>query len=235
MDYNQTEVEELSILECIIGVFLHPVKTMRSLSAFPEFTLPILFMVIFSNAIGVINYNLMMNTLKEAYQKTGQLSQEQIQKMLNFGYISAQVSTTIMTVVGWLLFALALHILVKIFKGKSGFKKVLSIVGYAFLIKAVYYLIAAILIRVKGTMDSANLLTLAAFLKGDSNIYVKTLLQSIGIFGIWEMIVTGIGIYVMSGLSKAKTVIIILIPYVVMIAFSMGAAYIGTMAQTLAK
>lgn len=69
---SKSQVEELSVLECIIGVFIHPVRTMKSLANFPESILPILFIVAFSVLPGILTYNISMDVLREATVKAYQ-------------------------------------------------------------------------------------------------------------------------------------------------------------------
>lgn len=146
-------------------------------------------------------------------------------------YILGQVMVIIASIAAWLILALAILLLVKIFKGNSTYKKALSIVGYAFLIKAVAIVIGTVIILITKDIYSADLSLYRVLKSVVSNPYLKTILQNITIFRIWEYAVIGIGVYLMSGLSKAKTAVIVTIPFIVSFLFSLLQVFIASLSH----
>lgn len=220
MEKNQeVVVEEQSVLENIIGVFIHPVQTMKSLTSYPEVMLPILFIVFFSNFSALLNYDLTLENYTEIYTKAYSPLGIDVSEMMPVIFIGTQVAVTVGVLIQWLLFSFIISLAIKIMKGKGGYKKILSITGYAFLVKGLSIIILSIIYRVTGVLDYETVFSLGHFFQNSSvSPVVIGILQTVSLFRIWEYVVVAIGVSALTGFSKLKSAIAILIPYLIFVA-----------------
>ncbi|ACM59266.1 Yip1-like protein [Caldicellulosiruptor bescii] len=106
------------------------------------------------------------------------------------------------------IFSLVVLVIVKILKGNINFKKSFALVSTAILITILQYIlhIAIFLITHKSPVD---------FLAAKDTSFAQVLAKTFNIFEIWYLVLLGIGVYVVAGLSKAKSVICSLVVAVI--------------------
>ncbi|AEM72722.1 YIP1 family protein [Caldicellulosiruptor acetigenus] len=98
------------------------------------------------------------------------------------------------------IFSLIVLLIVKILKGNINFKKSFALVSTAILINILQYIlhIAIFLVTHKSPVD---------FLAAKNISFAQVLVKTFNIFEIWYLVLLGIGVYVVAGLSKVKSVI----------------------------
>ncbi len=131
-----------NIFQKIYGVILAPTETFKNLLHEPSI-LGIFFIVAISQVLVlVLRYDLLSAYAKDQTKLAYQLltargdtipSQDAIQKSIDSSPVNTLYSVSITSVAIWLLMALFIYILVKLFRGSGTYKQFLVITGYSYI------------------------------------------------------------------------------------------------------
>lgn len=218
-----TEVKQPGFISRIIGIFVSPTEIMKALIEKPRVLFPI-----FASALGAFTLYLSRFSLYKEFQMAigeakldemaSKLTADQIasskaimEKTVSWGLYAVPVSSLLM----WIIFTAVVFGLAKAFKGQGKFKQYLSITGYAGVIMLLYYALSIGVSFFSGKLmldaSLANITNL--FLPDIKGSYLYGIFRSIDLFGIWQYIVAGIGISLVSKISKVKVYSIIFVIY----------------------
>jgi hypothetical protein len=213
----------------IIGVFFSPDATFASIARRPSWVLPLVIVMVTSLAVGLVIANRVDfgAAAREAMEQNKNLTQEQMDRGVKmaegfgkvFSYISPVLSAIFLIIIaGVLLLAF------RVFGGEGDFKQAFSVVCHAWMPSVLSGLLLMTIILAKGgpLIPAQGLATLVRSNLGflvdlKTNPMAFALLSSFDIFTIWLIVLLVIGFAHVSRLSKAKSAVIVISLWVVLI------------------
>lgn len=223
-------MEKLSETKRVACVFTRPFRAMADIVQKPGFSVPVTCMIIVPLLAIIANLSYYRDQLIQTLASTPQFaalgldaaglaSMAQIQLYVMLGL------TPVQTLLGWLLFSLAVHLVSMPFGGEEGvgYKTILSITGYAFLTRAVLYVLSAInLYFAPDTVLTFSLHDLLGLFTTVENAYVTAALQQLSIFTAWEFAVVGVGLHAAKRIGAAKAAAVMVIVFAAQLALVCG-------------
>ncbi len=209
----QSEIQlesKMNFFQRLAGIIFSPTKTLMDLIAKPRLLFPIL-----SSAFGMLLFYLLRYDLYKDYMRdslervastTEALTPDQIEALLDMSAIAGLISTPFITLIVWALSGLVLFCIAKLFKGEGRFNQYLSIVGYCGVITLLFYAISAGVSFFTGQlMFDASMANITNLIIPDmKGSYFYGIIRSISFFTIWYYVLVGVGISLVSKLSKPK-------------------------------
>jgi hypothetical protein len=221
----------------IIGVFFAPGETFASIVRRPDFVVPLLIIVLFSLASGVlmaqkVDFKSAARDAVEAQQNPDHpIPPDIVNKQVNLmsaiwkvaAYGAPFFSILVLVILAAILFAAF-----KIFGGEGEFLQAFSITIYSW-----YPLFIKSIIAVPALLYSKHALTITAmqnpvasnlgyFISAKQHPIAFAFLSSFDVFSIWTIILMIIGFSLMSRFSRTKTAVIILSLWAVKLLFAVG-------------
>lgn len=223
----------MNAFQRLFGIFFSPIKTFEDINRKPSFILPLAIIIIFSVVVTMIVMPKldMERAIEMQMEKAGkEISDEQMDTTLDMagkvgkivGYIGAAVGPIIVTlIIAGLYFGI-----IRLWRAGSTFSGVYSVTVHSFLISILKSILASIVLL---RLDDKSLLpgdakyllpsNLAAFLsreEGVSPLYAVA--SQIDFFTIWIIILTILGLSVVSKLRVKQSAAIVLILWLIWIA-----------------
>lgn len=211
-DLRSTEVVEnqeentMGMFQRIIGIYLSPYETMKSIISKPGIILPLIVMTVGVLGLMYVQYDLyidyMSRMMEMAVQEKNQviLTHEQAVMTSKMVFYFTPLSSLVM----WFAGAAILFGILKIFKGQGKYKQYLSVTGYAYLIPIASMAIVDVVAIFSGNlnldMSLANIVTL--FVPDMKGTYFYGVLRGIGLFEVWMYTVIAIGVCELSKVDK---------------------------------
>jgi hypothetical protein len=233
------QIEELSKVDAISGVFTSPGDTYETIASTPKKNYWLMAILI-CIAMGLIATFLFMRDTELAAKtmekqkrkireqmeekvKSGSMSREeaetaiqQSEKFTNAGSVLFRVIGFAGAVVGpfLLLFVLSLVylIILKIMKAEFDFTNLMNVVGLAMVIGALGNLIGTVISVLKGEISSTG----PALFLTESAVGEKVygVISKIDVFSIWFYVIVGIGISKIAKIETSKAMLVAFIPFV---------------------
>jgi len=233
---NAGEVKRMNAIQRVLGVVFSPTETMKNLVEKPRILFPFVLiaaaMLLFILANFSMYKEFLMETTGQMMSKMGmELTAEQLQKQASFGAIFGLIGAPIGGLIQWLIMTVLIFAGVKICKGEGKFKQFMSITGYAFVIMVLYFILATLVSQLTGVFDMQSSVTsLSVLLSEDmKGTFIFGVLNSIELFTIWELAVVGIGVTIVSKLSKTRVYSILAVIYLLMILYAGSAQAMSNM------
>lgn len=233
---NQNEFEDvkkMNLFQRITGIIVSPAETMKNLIIKPRVVFPILIVALGLLVIYLSNYGLYKDQVRQAMERamansSTQLSPEQLDAQADMGAVAGLITGPIVSLLSWVIEAAIIFGLIKAFRGKGRFAQFISITGYAYVIMLLYYVLTAVVINISNNLTvDVPITSVASLLPKDlKGTFLYTVLTGMELFAIWRIIVTGIGITLVSKLSKVKV-------YSVMFGFFAAQILLGGILGTL--
>lgn len=207
------EIRSMSLFQRVVGIIVSPAETMKSLINKPRIVLPIIMIAFGLIALYIIRLPLYKETLRSgielALQNANiQMTPAQIDDKVNTGAILNLAGTPFGALIGWIIWASLIFALIKIFKGEGRYKQYLSVTGYSYVIIILYYVLSLIISLATNTLAIDLRITSAANLlpagTKDTLPFLYGILSGVEVFAIWRLVVTGIGLKLLSKLSSIK-------------------------------
>ena len=214
-----------------LNVFFSPGAAFRKIKEKPSWILPLIIVIIFSMAIGVLASSRMdraqMRDRIEQQMRDRGTPEDQIQKGLEgfdkmgsnpvMKYALPAISVLFATVIGVLLAALVLNWIVPMLGAAQGnFLLTFSVVAWASLVQVVGSIVKGILIYLRGPLNvSTGLLLLAPKMKPG---YVYALLNGIDIFALWQVLVIALGLKVAYDLKGRSVYLYVILLWILSVA-----------------
>lgn len=206
--------ERLSLFKTLIGVIIHPCKTMKLLAEKPKIAFGFLATMLGTIIFYLIRYPLFKEYVKVKTENIGGLAILSEQE-LNSAILRELIATPISSVVWWLIIVLLLFGAVKLLKGQARFKQLLSVTGYAYVPVLVSYIIFLLVSFFTGTLllDTSLARLMLLLLPDLKGTYLYGFLKSIDFFGVWYFVLIALGMLYASKLSKKKVFTIVGVIY----------------------
>ncbi len=223
VELQDVKTEGMSFGARVIGVLVSPFETMQDLAERPRILFPIVLMALATPLMFLSRYSLyesyLLKTMNSAMSvQNVQMPAGQLEAMMEWLPMVSIISAPFGALLSWLVVTGIIFGLVKAFKGAGSFKQYLSVTGYAYVITALFCLVSVIVSFFSGEIIFNS--SLAVVVPGLKGSYLYGILRSIELFALWNFIVTGIGVFVVSKLSWQKAAIIVGGIYVVNILIS---------------
>jgi hypothetical protein len=231
------EVKDMNFFQRLAGIIIEPAETMKNLIHKPRIVFPIIIIALGLVSLYLLRFDLYKDTLRQALELSMQnnpkiqLTPELINQQVDFSAILGLVGVPFGTIIGWLVGTLIIFGLIKLFSGKGRFIQFLSITGYSYVITLLYIILTAIVSYASNTLPVDLPVTSAArLLPEDLNgTFLYGILTGVELFSIWKLVVTGIGITLLSKLDKVKVFSILIGMYAVQLLFSGLVQFIASM------
>ena len=227
--------------ERLVGVLFAPTETFADIARRPDILIPMLLFVV----IGYVTMFITMPRMdfESAFAQQAEVLKKQnpnmsdadVQRMENMSKGMMKVMQFIgplFAVIWWLIVALVLFGAFRIMGGDLGFKQSLSATLYAWVPLTLFSIILTVVIVMRGTVDPTYMATVVksnpAFLVDlKEQPVLFSLLSSFDIFTIWTIVLLIFGFAAASRFSRAKSAVIVLSLWFVMLVIKVGFAALG--------
>lgn len=217
----------------MLGVFLAPVETLRSISARPDFLITLVVIVLISVVTSIISapHIDIGSSLRSQFEKQG-LSEQQIDRAIDvaekFQKFSAPLTAAILPVLILVIAGLP-FIAFKLFGAGGAFKQFFAIATYAWLPQVLRAVLFTAIVSFKQTLTIEEVETILksspAFLVSMSDQpALFTLLSQLDFFNIWTVALLAIGVAFATGVSRSKAGITIVSLWLTLVLIRTGLA-----------
>ena len=222
---NLSQSSQMNLLRRVAGIFFWPGNVMDNLAERPRIAFPFIFLPIVQLAamlatIPMYKEFIRNGTVELASQKNLEMTSEQLNKTVNLAMITGPVGGAIGVVIAWVLGALILWGVIKIFKGQGSYKQILSITGYAGVITVLSTVVHVIKSNVTGVYDLLSYTSLAVLMpKMDGNFFYG-MAKFLDVFSIWQYVVIAIGVAAVSKMPKKKAYLIVAAIFIIQVLYA---------------
>ncbi len=222
---NLQKSSQLNFFKRVAGMFFWPGKVMDNLAERPRIAFPFIFLPV----IQLIAMLLMIPMYKEFVRNSTQdfitqrnieTTPEQLDKTVNAGMISGPVLGAIGVVITWVLGALILWGIIKLFKGQGSFKQILSIAGYAGVITVLSTVVHVIKTNITGVYDLLSYTSMAVLMPKMDGNFIYGIAKFLDVFSIWHYAVIAIGVAAVSKMPKKKAYLIVAAIFVMQVLYA---------------
>jgi len=212
----------------IIGVLFSPDATMASIARRPDWVLPLVLLLITAFAAGAVIAPRVdfASQMRESMEQNKNVSQEQIDKAVKIATTMGKIFSylaPVLSLIGLLIIAGVLLLAFRLFGGEGDFKQAFSVTCYASVPSIIKSVVTLIILLAKGSIIPAQ--ELATLVRSNlgfladmkTNPMAFALLSSFDIFSVWFLALMIIGFAYVSRLSKAKSAVIIISLWIVVL------------------
>lgn len=215
----------MNFFKRVAGVFLWPGKVMENLAerpriAFPFIFLPVVQLVAVLAMIPMYKEFVRTGTEELVFQQNLEMTAEQLNNAVNLATITGPVAGAIGVVITWVLGALILWGIIKIFKGQGSFKQVLSITGYAGVITILSTVVHIIKTNITGVYDLMSYTSIAVLMPKMEGNFIYGMAKFLDVFSIWQYVVIAIGVAAVSKMPKKKAYLIVAAIFVIQVLYA---------------
>lgn len=211
---------KMGLLQRIVNVVVSPGKVMENLAARPRVIFPLIMIAVTQLAVILARFPLYQDFLRKSMEAsseftkslTGQeMTPEMVASAVARSSTQAIVTTPLMALFMWLVTTVIFFAIIKIGGGKGKFKQYFSVVGYAYVIQLLFWLITLAVSFVTGSLHLDMPLTSIGnlFGTGMKGTFVFGMIKGIELFTIWYYAVISIGLTIVSGFRKRSIYIIV--------------------------
>ncbi len=155
---------------------------------------------------------------------------KQLEMMDRFGLIQLGATPVVMLFVGFLVAGLT-YGLVSILAADSSFKKYFTLTWYASVVASVSQVLSVIIVRARGVdmiegPADASVTASLKFLAPDPGV-LNALLSTIELFAIWSLVLIGMGLMRIFGLSRTQAIVAVAPWVVIYIAMTLLQQLVG--------
>lgn len=217
--------EAMSLLQCLVGVFISPARTFRSLTVKTHLLWPLVILT----AVTVLSTFLSMDALESftrfsmeaALARNPQaVPPEMIESQLQMSMKVILIMTPLAALLTPVIKGLVTQGTAKLFDGKGTMKVTLSVIALSYMI-----IIAGALVRLPLIMVSNTLVTFSpAMLMGPDQIGSAwgSFLMNFDLFTLWYLGASAIGVKEVHRISYGKSLITVLIPFSLVLLMSLS-------------
>ena len=207
-EYN--DVEQIGFIKRVIGIIFSPAETMKVLIAKPRILFPIILMAVSMLGFYLLRFDLYKDFLRQAAEiqlaKNPNITRESLEAVMPISIAAGLIGSSLGALFNWVVISAILFGIMKLFKGEGKFKQYLSIIGYSYVIMFIYILLSSVASYSTGSImfnsSATNITNL--FMPDIKGSYLYGIFRAIDFFAIWHYIVIGIGISLVSKVSKSK-------------------------------
>ncbi len=193
----------------IVDLFFSPVKTFTQLNDKPDWIIPVVITLVIVLIFSIITLPRVILPEKSKGIMEMELTQEQKDRALSYfegvkPYIITTLSIAISTFLFIFIKAGIFFLIFSLFGSRTVFKKILAVVGYAFLTGIPEIILKSTLMLIKGSTKVFT--SLALFAPNlDSKSPFFTILSRVDVFTIWNLALISLGCTVIYIISRKKS------------------------------
>jgi hypothetical protein len=196
----------------LIDIFIDPVKVFKRIKNGLPWWQPFLVIAVASSAIawfqGPINRHILL--LNERGLPEDQL-QRQVDIMDKFGFIGLIVAPVVVLII-YVVIAALCNVAANLVSGRSSFKKMMGLISFTAIIGIIEQALRLLIIHMKGIENITSRddlysvsFSLTRFIDADG--FLRALLDSLSIFGIWFLVLFVIGVSVIYETSRKAALV----------------------------
>lgn len=223
------------------GVLFAPAKTFAEIARRPDIVVPLIVIVIVGYAATLLlmprmDWSVMQAQQEEQLKKRNpNLTDADLERMSKFGEATIKVAawiSPIMLLIWYVIIAGVLLLAFRLMGGDGNFKQAFSVTLYSWLPMVILTIVSSVVVLLRGSYDPTQSATLVksnpAFLVDlKEQPILFSLLSSFDLFTIWMIVLLVIGFSAISKFSRAKSAVIVLVMWAVMIVIKVGFAAMG--------
>jgi hypothetical protein len=226
--------------ERLSGVLMSPDETFAGIARRPNILLPLAVLVVVSLISAVliiprIDFEATVREQVERNPRASSMSPGDMDRAVRFGAAMGKAigyASPVVAIAVWAIVAGVLLIAFRLFGGEGTYKQAFSVTLYAWLPLLIKSIITTVVALTKASIDATQLATLVtsnpAFLVDMKEHPIAfSFLSSIDIFAIWSLVLFVIGFAYVSRMTKAKSAVLIVSLWAVVIFFKLGFAALG--------
>jgi hypothetical protein len=214
-----TSVPQIGLVERILRIFHAPRRTFESITdggGFPDWAAPVALVILFWAGHNLAALPIVAPDTPSSIHGWEQLTEEQRQMATqglevwrSHGWFSTPlvVSFSSLAIVGLALLGISRWVL----RAQLSLRQALAVKAYAALVAIPQWILLTPLVRAGDATASPLNFTAGVFIENPAASQFGRFLGSLNVFDLWQAIVIGIGLAVMSGQSSKRTVSIIVV------------------------
>lgn len=221
------EKAKLNLIQRVIKIFVAPSEGFEDIERKPKILVPLLVLMGISAAVFALQYNVVydstLKSLVDMYAAQGiTVSYEDIETIAKASSMAGFAGASLVLAVFILGKGLVTHAICGLTGGEGTLKTTVSVIVYSYFIVILGSILSGILIALTGDMTIS--FSPAMFLSSDSIASpLYTAMSYLNIFTLWYLAVSIIGIKRVQKLSTMRSAIAVVLPYLLMMAASVGA------------
>lgn len=222
---DEEPIEAMTLLQCLTGVFISPVKTFKSLTVKTHILWPLAIILVLTVLTTLLSMDAMESftrmSMDAALAKNPQnVPPEMIESQLQMSLKLILFITPLTALITPLVKGLIIQGMAQLFGGKGNMKMSLSIVALSYMVA-----IAGGLIRLPIMMASGSIVTFSpALLLGPDQLGSawSSFLMNFDLFTLWYLGVSAIGVREVHRISTGKAIVTVAIPFCLILLMSLS-------------
>ena len=222
---DEEPTEAMSLMQCLIGVFISPVKTFRSLKVKAHVLWPLVIISVLTLVSTFLSMEAMENLtrmgIESALAKNPQsIPPEMIESQVQMSMKIVLISAPIFALITPLVKGMISQGMAQLFSGTGKMKATISVIALSYMIA-----MAGGLIRLPLMMASGNMVTFSpALMLGQDQMGSAwaSFLMNFDLFTLWYLGVSAIGIREVHRISMGKAVTTVVVPFCLVLLMSLS-------------
>jgi len=251
---EESDDEELTVVEKIIGIYTAPVRTFKYLSDHPDFWWPLIIISLLAIGFSMANLPKMMPNFIEqgitaATSQPGMSEDDNsaaismIEKIVPITvYVQTIIGTPIGLAIGWLISALLVFLTSLIQGFQADFKKLIGMLPWLSFVSILSEIGRQVVVLTKGDVSMTEFMDMrlmkpfstAALVPESAPDWLATFLSAIDPFTIWSTILMVVAVQYANKCTRAQAIITVVIVTIIGLALMLGLSFLQTMQQTSA-
>lgn len=225
IEQQSNTLPRLNVFQRIAGAIFSPERLMNDLEQKPRVLLGIILNVLAPVILMYGTFPMFKEYLRTTMEMTAantaqQMTPELLDQVVNISAISTPIMGGIMAGGMFLIQALVIWLVTKIFKGQASYKQILSVLGYSSVISVLGTIVTVAVIYITGTYTDVTYTSLASLLPEIKGSFIYGVAKVIEVFYIWQLVVNAIGIAIVSKMDKKKAYLIMVLVLIVYAVFT---------------
>jgi hypothetical protein len=230
----------------IVGVLFAPTATFQDIARRPDIIVPLLAIVLISfvtiaATFRNIDFESMIAQQQEVMrEKNPNMSAADFDRVAKFSTAITKVGiwlSPFLIIIGFVVISGILLLSFRLFGGEGNFKQAFSATLYSWMPRLVGGIIGTIVVLARGKVDLMELQTIVksnpAFLvDAKEQPVLFALLTNFDLFGLWSLVLLIIGFAALARVSKAKSAVIVLSLWVILVLVKLAFAAMGAGMQS---
>jgi len=240
---NPSPAAPKNVFQRFAGVLFAPAETFEDIVRKPNVLAPMIILILIAYVstfviMPIMDWDAVLSTQETAMRaQNPNLSDADVERMAGFTKTIGKVMGFIGPIFGviwWLVVAAVLFLTFRMFGGQGTFGAAFSLTVYSWIPLTLFSIVLTIVARAKGAFDPTHAATIVmsnpAFLVDlKAHPVLFALLGSFDVFTIWTIVLLIIGFATMARFSKAKSTLMVLPLWILMILIRIGFVALGAM------
>jgi len=214
-------------MQLILLTLFRPRKAAEQIKSNPRWLAAFLVLSMLSAAAYAVNHPyLIQKALAHLPPSATNADKQVVIQSLNLDLPAKLAFFPVRLFIGWSTFSLVLLYACKAFAPRETirFRQIFSLEIHAEATLVIASLAAMVVAVTNGHVGSVGVpFSLAGLVAGDQSFIVRSLLTSLNIFTLWQVVLLTIGVSILSGFGKIRSTLIVLLVWTLSTMFNLGA------------